>query len=129
VARYFEDIAQFHERFAISYKGPPRLLPRELYAFRHKFLFEETCEYKAACEEKNLEEVLDSLVDLMYILVGTAYLHGFAHVFDTAWQRVHDANMRKIRATPDNAGKRDAPQFDVVKPIDWERPILKDLVS
>lgn len=148
---FFGDIARFHERFALEYRGKPRLLDSELAEFRIKFLQEELDEYKKATEEATkylrqsslpfdtseeddawpdlacyLEKQLDALVDLVYVAIGTAYLHGYD--FNEAWRRVHNANMKKIRAHKVDESKRGS-TYDVVKPVGWEAPNHYDLVK
>lgn len=142
------DIVDFHEHFGLRYQGPPRALPQDLSGFRNGFLDEELGEYKshqaAAYEETtrppgsrdqanythHLEHALDGLVDLVYVALGTAHLHGFD--FRTAWRRVHRANMakvRKVKATGNTIDSGRSPLFDVVKPEGWEPPSHKDLVE
>jgi len=141
---FFGDIEQFYRHFELEYDGKPRALPRALHQFRVKFMEEELAEYthhaKLAYDETtkpidfrdqaqytyHLAESLDGLVDLVYVALGTAYLHGFN--FNQAWGRVHKANMSKVRATLDSHDKRD-PTFDVVKPADWEAPNHSDMVE
>lgn len=117
------DIYEFHLRFGLEYIGPPRFLPDELGEFRTKFMQEELNEYKDA---KTLEKKLDALVDLMYVLLGTAHMHGFIH-FEEAWNRVQAANMKKVRVKNLADSTRNSP-FDVVKPPGWVPPDLSDLV-
>ena len=116
------DIAAFHRKFGLEYDGPPRELPKDVAQFREAFLREEFFEYIYA---KDLVGKLDALVDLVYVALGTAYLHGFD--FDEAWSRVHEANMQKIRAQQADDSKRSS-KYDVVKPEGWEPPVLTDLV-
>ena len=59
------------------------------------------------------------------VALGTAYMQGFN--FKEAWRRVHEANMRKVRATSEEQSKRNS-SSDVVKPAGWVAPDLKDLV-
>lgn len=134
------DMKEFHEKFGLEYDGPPRALPVRLADFRENFMNEELMEYgehmasvEIAIEEKDhadvthhLEHMLDALVDLVYVAVGTAYLHGFD--FDEAWRRVHEANMKKERARRAGDSKRGS-TFDVIKPPGWEPPSHKDLVE
>ena len=110
------DIKKFHEKFGLAYDGPPRDLPDELLEFRIRFMQEELEEY---IDNDDREKKLDALVDLAYVLLGTAYQHGFTK-FEEAWRRVHEANMKKVRADKISmkTGSRD-PQFDVVKPPGW----------
>lgn len=119
----YEDLVMFHEKFGLSYSGPPRDLPHELEEFRSDFLEEELLEYQ---QSLNLADKLDALVDLVYIALGNAYLHGFP--FNEAWRRVHTANMQKVRALAPADSKRNN-VHDVVKPVGWQAPDLSDLVS
>ena len=119
-----QDVKEFHEKFGLAYDGPPRELSLELRVFRREFLKEELREYVTA---ETLYEQLDALVDLVYVALGTARLHGFD--FDEAWRRVHQANMSKVRAQKDSDSKRGSAAFDVVKPSGWVAPYLKDLTG
>lgn len=122
--RFVDDIQAFHEKFDLTYYGPPRALPVDLQRFRNTFLWEEVTEYVNSDE---LEDNLDALVDLVYVALGTSYLHGFD--FTEAWRRVHEANMKKVRATKDTDSKRGSAAHDVVKPPGWTPPDLTDLVT
>lgn len=140
----FADIKEFHKKFGLEYDGPPRLLPEELQDFRRRFLDEELTEYFTATywardalghalahrdiaeHHHQLEKAFDGLVDLVYVALGTAYLHGFD--FEEGWRRVHEANMKKVRVERPEDSKRGS-TFDVVKPEGWEPPSLIDLVE
>lgn len=120
---FMADIAAFHEKYGIAYNGPPRRLPSDLGDFRGQFLREEADEYVAAFTDA---EKLDAIVDLIYVAVGTAYLHGYD--INEAWRRVHAANMRKVRAQADGSDSKRGSSHDVVKPAGWTPPDLNDLV-
>jgi predicted HAD superfamily Cof-like phosphohydrolase len=136
------DIEDFHRKFELTYDGKPRSLPKDLLEFRHKFMLEEVDEYRsfafeayaeAASGEPDvhhythcLEYALDGLVDGVYVTLGTSYLHGFD--FKEAWRRVHDANMKKVRALRVEDSKRSS-TYDVVKPQGWTPPSHHDLVK
>jgi predicted HAD superfamily Cof-like phosphohydrolase len=118
-----KDIKDFHEKFGLAYQGAPRHIPEDLAEFRFRFMREELEEYG---DTEDLEKKLDALVDLMYVLLGTAYLHGFNR-FVEAWTRVHKANMQKVRAERVDQSTRQS-IYDVVKPAGWTPPRLDDLV-
>lgn len=139
---FMEDIQKFHEQFKLDYQGPPRSLSGELQTFRISFMYEELLEYKEAVDaltglsfstsprtpdlvREQAEKALDSLVDLVYVALGTAHLHGFD--FNEAWRRVQKANMAKVRAQKAEESTRGS-EFDVVKPPGWLPPSHYDLV-
>ncbi len=114
----WQNIKDFHEKFGLEYSGPPRDLPADFAAFRLGFIFEELDELIVA---ETKADVLDALVDLVYVVMGTAYLQGFD--FQAAWDRVHAANMAKVR------GPSDRSEFDIIKPEGWTAPDLSDLAG
>lgn len=141
---HMQDMIEFHEKFGLAYDGPPRALPKELADFRIDFKREELREYVRATHILNLElgndapdpgvileqleDQLDAMVDQVYVILGTAYLHGYGKRWQEAWDRVHKANMAKVRAERQEDSKRGS-TFDVVKPPGWEKPNHKDLVE
>jgi predicted HAD superfamily Cof-like phosphohydrolase len=122
------DIVEFHRKFGQAYDGPPRFLPDDLHSFREKFMKEELQEYIDGVIVDDKARQLDALVDLVYVALGTAYLHGFD--FREAWRRVHRANMSKVLANPegDTRSHRDV-KYDIVKPEGWVPPNHDDLVG
>jgi predicted HAD superfamily Cof-like phosphohydrolase len=118
-----KDIKEFHEKFGLRYDGLPRELSAPVTMFRASFMQEELNEY---INSTALVDKLDALVDLMYVVLGTAYMHGFKD-FEEAWRRVHAANMSKVRATTVDQSKRSS-KLDVIKPEGWNPPVLLDLV-
>jgi predicted HAD superfamily Cof-like phosphohydrolase len=151
----FEQVVEFHEKFGLEYTDGPRTLPHDLALFRLGFMVEELAEYAKAAgyrrvstelnslhdlikkqstyttmrqagDEVNLHDQLDALVDLAYVLNGTAYLQGFD--LEGAYTVVHTANMKKIRAQRAEQSLRGS-TFDVVKPPGWEKPDLSMFVQ
>lgn len=141
------DIEAFHDRFDLPPLQPMGALDKDTENFRKKFLKEELDEWlwaqQAAFQETTrplldrdqaeytvqLEKALDGLVDMAYVLFGTAHLHGFSQAFPEAWRRVHDANMQKVRAELDGSDSKRDSSLDVVKPAGWEAPEFSDLVE
>ena len=121
--KYLKDVADFHAKFNVPQPRTPSLPDADMTSFRLKFLREELEEIEDAVLEEDLEEVLDGLVDIVYVALGTALVFGMD--FDTAWKRVQAANMKKIAGLA--TGRHD--QFDVSKPEGWEPPVLADLVE
>jgi predicted HAD superfamily Cof-like phosphohydrolase len=126
MTNFVQDIIDFHKKFGLNYDGPPRELPDLLSEFRMKFMQEELDEYCEGEDMHDKEKMLDSLVDLLYVAFGTAHLHGFN--IQAAWNRVHHANMQKVRAQRLEDSKRGSVAYDIVKPPNWKAPDLSDLV-
>jgi len=114
--QFLKDIADFHTKFGLEYNGSVKQLEPHMRKFRENFMQEELDEYISASE---LHDQLDALVDLVYVVLGTAYLQGFP--FQEAWRRVHQANMKKVRKESERS------EFDIGKPEGWEVPYLADL--
>lgn len=117
-SKYLKGVRQFHEKFELGYDGPPRLNP-DMSSFRISFMQEELDEYKEAIQNKDLTKAFDALLDLLYVTLGTAYLHGFP--VDAGFEAVQEANMLKQRASSPVESKRGS-SFDVVKPEGWVAP-------
>lgn len=118
------DILRFHKRFGIEGKSYEKHAARD-HNFRLGFLQEELEEYEKALDSDNKPEALDALVDLVYVAMGTAYMYNWN--FAEAWDRVHAANMAKVRASSASDSKRNH-ENDIVKPPGWQAPNLEDLV-
>jgi predicted HAD superfamily Cof-like phosphohydrolase len=141
--RLFRDIAAFHKKFELEpTTDPGHRLPDDLLKFRINCLKEEVQEYCDAVgyevhnpggesfstvdpERFDAAAAFDALIDLVVFAMGTAYLHKFP--WDEGWQRVFDANMKKVRAEKASDSKRGS-AYDVVKPEGWRPPDLKDLL-
>jgi predicted HAD superfamily Cof-like phosphohydrolase len=121
-------VLHFQSRFNQAYTGRPRELPASVAALRKKLVLEETQELVDAIDRGELVEQLDAIVDLLYVTIGTANAMGFYHQLDTAFKRVHEANVKKILVESRHGSKRDS-QWDIVKPEGWVKPDLSDLIG
>lgn len=87
--------------------------------FRFNFLQEELNEGRDAIAAGNSEEIVDSLIDLVVVAVGTLDLYGVD--FDRAWNEVLLANMNKrvgVKESRPNAFGLP----DLIKPEGWVAP-------
>jgi predicted HAD superfamily Cof-like phosphohydrolase len=92
VALDMETMHSYYEVYdALQTLDKPKLL--EFLKFRFRFLQEELDEGQHAIEQGNAEEVVDSLIDLVVVAVGTLDLFGID--FNHAWYEVWKANMNK----------------------------------
>jgi len=91
----------------------------EYLEFRIRFLQEELDEMKHASKENDPEEIVDALIDLCVVAIGTLDAYGVNAY--KAWDEVHAANMTKevgVKASrPNPLGLP-----DLVKPEGWRAP-------
>jgi predicted HAD superfamily Cof-like phosphohydrolase len=127
-ATQYELVSEFREKFGIDYHGPVRQLPGDVYELQVKRLYEELREYQDASHANDRAGQLDALVDLIYIALGTAELHGFDR-FDEAFMEVHRANLKKLRAGPNGEGSKYLNPNDIYKPPGWAAPDLNKFVK
>ena len=113
------DIKDFHVKYDLEYTGEPRVLPKNVRSFRQKFIDEELIEYGMA---PTLADEFDALIDMVYVILGTAHMQGLD--FQAGWDRVHEANMKKVRGSSARSLS-----YDVVKPSGWTAPDLTDLCN
>lgn len=115
----FQDVVDFHKKFGIEQPPVPQLLDPITMDYRLKFIAEETTEIVKGYYTKDLHEVADGLIDLVYVAMGTAYMMGIP--WHDLWNEVQRANMSKQRAPSAGHSKR-GNSLDVIKPEGWKQP-------
>lgn len=118
------DVQNFHEKFQIPCSLEPCLPDEETATFRLNRLQEEVNEYDEAIQEGDMAKACDALVDLVYIAIGNALIHGYPMA--EVWSRVHKANMAKVRATSADQS-RHGTTLDIIKPEGWVPANFDDL--
>jgi len=121
---WVKDIYDMHTKFGVR-KAIEKLSPEELnefLQFRIRFLEEELNETKKAAEEKDAEEVVDGLIDLCVVAIGT--MDAFGVNAYQAWNQVQTANMAKeVGIKESRPNKLGLP--DLIKPEGWTPPSHK----
>lgn len=81
---------------AVGQECPDRpILPKFKVAYLRKDLHrEEQAELESAQLDGDIVEIYDALIDLLYVVVGTANAYGLD--LEPGWQEVHRSNMSKI---------------------------------
>lgn len=115
---WHEDIRKMHEKYGHG-EAAARMTPEELehlYEFRRRFLHEELSELSSP---DSPEDVVDALIDLCVVAIGTLDLFGVD--VGEAWGRVLEKNMQKESGRNDKRpGIPCLP--DLVKPEGWTPP-------
>ena len=87
--------------------------------FRLQFLNEELRETEAAFTNRDAEEIVDGLIDLCVVAIGT--LDAFGVDANKAWNEVLKANLSKeVGIKPERPNPLGLP--DLIKPEGWQAP-------
>lgn len=117
-----EMVTQFHTLFGQRIAEEPDLSDDSINDLRYKLIREELQELSEALLERDPVAVLDALVDIEYVLMGSYLSLGFAKYREAALSAVHDSNMRKL--WPDGKPRFRDPDRKVMKPPGWVGPDL-----
>jgi predicted HAD superfamily Cof-like phosphohydrolase len=110
-------LEQFQTAFNSTFNTEPTLLDADNWWLRNDLMIEEVKEYADACKDENKVEILDALVDQMYILCGTIVSHGMQNVFNEAFKRVHENNMSKLVDGKPLINEEETEHYDASKPV------------
>ena len=91
-----ELVKEFQTTFGQYTSETPSLAPMEVCQMRYKIALEELDEYRTACTEGDIEGIYDSLLDQLYVLLGTFNVHGLADKLTEGFEEVHRSNMSKL---------------------------------
>lgn len=115
-----QSVAQFHAALGIT--DPDRPVGAiSSWRQRLAFLDEETREYAAAAEAGDVVEVADALADLLYVVHGTALVHGIP--LDAVFAEVHRSNLTKV------GGQAIGPGTKAPKPEGYRPPRIRPLLE
>ena len=118
---WYGDIQKMHKKFGV--KDKTQTLDNDklkaYLKFRFKFLDEELNEGHRAMLEKNPEEIVDALIDLCVVAIGTLDAYGVDG--QKAWNEVLKANMsKKVGIKESRPNPFGLP--DLIKPEGWVPP-------
>jgi 8-oxo-dGTP pyrophosphatase MutT (NUDIX family)/predicted HAD superfamily Cof-like phosphohydrolase len=113
-------VARFHAELGID---DPQRPVGSVTSWRQRlaFLEEEVREYAVAAEAGDVVEVADALADLLYVVYGTALVHGIP--LDAVFDEVHRSNLTKVGGAPIGPGTK-AP-----KPADYRPPNIRPILD
>ena len=120
---WVDDMYNMHKKFGVhewvNQNMDNKELMRKFLEFRIRFLQEELDETRKAVEESDAEEIVDGLIDLCVVAIGT--LDAFDVNARVAWNEIFEANMSK---EPGIKESRPNPLGlpDLIKKPDWKGP-------
>lgn len=118
---WVKDIAGMHAHYGVNKKvvdfDKEKL--KQFLNFRMSFLDEELTETKNAVRTNDAEEIVDGLIDLCVVAIGTLDAMGIdSHA---AWTQVLRANLAKqVGIKPERPNPLGLP--DLIKPAGWKAP-------
>lgn len=118
---WVKDINDMHNHYGFheSMKTLSPEMLREYVKFRLNFIKEELNEGFEAAENGDSEEIVDALIDICVVAIGTLDLYNVDSY--KAWDEIHKANMNKERGVkasrPNPFGLP-----DLIKPAGWVGP-------
>ena len=128
-SEWLSDINDMHYKFGATewvedmYRSKNYKILNDFLAFRLDFLEEEFEETQAAFLNKDHKEVVDGLIDLIVIAIGTLDL--FKCNADVAWDKIHHSNMAKEPGA-NKSRKNPFGLPDMVKPEGWKGPNITE---
>ena len=101
---FVDEVEIFNATFGKPNNYEPTIPEEKEWKFVYDFILEELEEYKQACEEGNIVEVLDALCDIAYVSLGNgAMLHGLKDKVWPAYMEVQASNLSKACVTQEEA--------------------------
>ncbi len=122
---WVKDISKMHQYYGVNEKvqnfDTEKL--KQFLQFRMSFLDEELTETKNAVNANDAEEIVDGLIDLCVVAIGTLDSMGIDSY--EAWNRVLSANLSKeVGVKPERPNPLGLP--DLIKPAGWKAPSHTD---
>lgn len=101
---FVSEVEQFNETFGKPNNYDPTIPEKKEWQFVYDFILEELEEYRVACEQGNIVEILDALCDIAYVSVGNGtMLHGLKDKIWPAYLEVQGSNMSKACSSEEEA--------------------------
>lgn len=91
----------------------------------HDWHFPDEKEPRFETEQDAITEVLDGIIDCLYVLLGTAHEYGLADRLIFAFNEVHDSNITKFGENGTAAFRADG---KLLKPETYRKPNLSQIV-
>jgi predicted HAD superfamily Cof-like phosphohydrolase len=120
----YEQVREFHKTFGAKIGTEPSLMSFEEQNLRIALMEEELQEYVKALQDGDMVTAYDSLLDLLYVTVGSLISHGFP--LQEGFDEVHRANMTKRNIDGTVSYREDG---KVIKPPTFTPPNLERILN
>lgn len=116
-------VLEFQKAFNVEIPSTPKMLRKTRAKLRQSLLEEEV---KELLEAKNIIDVSDAIVDILYITYGTAHEYGIADRLILLFDEIHKSNMTKVGPDGKALFRRDG---KVLKPETYTEPNLRPILE
>ncbi len=116
-------VLEFQKAFNVECKDKPEMLDKKRARLRQRLLQEEVGELAQA---KTILDVSDAMIDVMYILLGSAHEYGIADRMEMLFNEIHESNMSKLGIDGKPKFRKDG---KVMKQKGYRRPKLKPILE
>lgn len=130
-----KDLETFQKSFNSVYNTEPTLLKEEDWKLRYKLSLEELDEYKEACEQGDIVEIFDAILDRLFLAFGDAVSHGLQDKLIDGFNEVVRSNISKLdnNGKPiingeDNVWDESQPKGKILKSKNFFEPNLKQFL-
>src|SRR3990167_1809648 len=113
------DIQKMYDKYGFNTYNFSEEKLNSFLDFRVKFIEEELSELKSAIEQRDKSEVVDAIIDIIVVAIGT--LHLFDVEIHKAWDEVLKTNLMKKVGEKDTR-KNNFGFPDLIKPEGWISP-------
>ena len=101
---FVNEVEEFNSTMGKPNNYEPTIPEKKEWQFVYDFILEELEEYKVACENGDIVEVLDALCDIAYVSLGNGtMLHGLKDKIWPSYQEVQGSNMSKACSSEEEA--------------------------
>ena len=101
---FVDEVELFNATFGKPNNYEPTIPEEKEWKFVYDFILEELEEYREACENGDIVEVLDALCDIAYVSLGNGtMLHGLKDKIWPAYDEVQASNMSKACSSEEEA--------------------------
>ena len=120
-----DKVKEFHEKFGQKISNS-QTWDKDTAERRVNLISEEYMEFLTGIKNDDPVEVLDALIDLTYVVLGSAIEMGFSDKFQKGFDEVHASNMSKLGEDGEPIYREDG---KVLKGPNYVRPDLKKVLQ
>lgn len=116
-------VLEFQKAFNVEMPTTPKMLRKTRAKLRQSLLEEEV---KELLEAKNILDVSDAIIDILYITYGTAHEYGISDRLILLFDEVHKSNMTKVGSDGKALFRKDG---KILKPETYIEPNLRPILE